>query len=353
MFTACPQLVSHMNLVMSHYHISFPCSLQCKTRCVFGWGQFSMGDAVLPCQSLLLLFLSVCRGILDEPQLGCFWHWRSWDLDSGCSAQVPWHVIHTLFSNLHWGSEGFLPPGGNTRFRAQHSLWVAGGRWSFPVEPFHCSPMYNPFISFFIHREGCCLFTSYQKGSRGERQEAFAPALCCPLVLAGYAIPTCHAGSCWSLSLWTWVLMNLLLLICFLLSLLMQAARFGPCSAGDAITHHDPTAATVSWRKLSFLGGSRACWGTIVGKSVAPSPREKNGWGQNCKTKPIRLEQQRLLSNGGCCDLSCGHQLHNLNCPEESDPWKWVLKLFLCSEGTAWTAASWGSCRSSTFIICW
>lgn len=200
MFTACPQLVSHMNLVMSHYHISFPCSLQCKTRCVFGWGQFSMGDAVLPCQSLLLLFLSVCRGILDEPQLGCFWHWRSWDLDSGCSAQVPWHVIHTLFSNLHWGSEGFLPPGGNTRFRAQHSLWVAGGRWSFPVEPFHCSPMYNPFISFFIHREGCCLFTSYQKGSRGERQEAFAPALCCPLVLAGYAIPTCHPGSCWSLS---------------------------------------------------------------------------------------------------------------------------------------------------------
>lgn len=117
MFTACPQLVSHMNLVMSHYHISFPCSLQCKTRCVFGyenarggWEQFCMGDAVLPCQSLLLLFLSVCRRILDEPQLGCFWHWRSWDLDSRCSAQVPWHVIHTLLSNLHWGPEGFLPP---------------------------------------------------------------------------------------------------------------------------------------------------------------------------------------------------------------------------------------------------
>lgn len=126
MFTACPQLVSHVHLFMSHYHISFPCSLQCKTRCVFGyenargcWGQFCMGYAVLPHQSLLLLFLIRCRWIVYEPQLGCFWHWGSWDLDSRFSAQVPWHVIHT-FSNLHWRSP---PTMLNTEFRAQHNLY--------------------------------------------------------------------------------------------------------------------------------------------------------------------------------------------------------------------------------------
>lgn len=127
MFTACPQLVSYMHLVMSHYHISLPCSLQCKTMCVFGyenagggWGPFCMGDAVLACQSLL--FLNLCRWILDEPQLGCFWHWGSWDLGSRFSAQVPWHVIHTLLSDLYWGSRRFPPTMLNTRFRAQHNL---------------------------------------------------------------------------------------------------------------------------------------------------------------------------------------------------------------------------------------
>jgi len=66
-----------------------------------------MGDAVLPCQSLLLLFLSLCRLILGEPQLGCCWHWGNWDLDSKFSAQVHWQVIHTLLTNLHWGAQSF------------------------------------------------------------------------------------------------------------------------------------------------------------------------------------------------------------------------------------------------------
>lgn len=157
MFTACPQLVSYMHLVTSHYHISFPCSLQCKTRCVFGyenagggWGCFCIGDAVLPCQSPLLLFLSLCRLILEEPQLGCFWHWGSWDLDGRFSAQALWHVIHTQLSNLHWGAWRFPPTTLNTRFRAQHNLWVTGGRWSFPAELFHSRPTYN--FSFFFPR---------------------------------------------------------------------------------------------------------------------------------------------------------------------------------------------------------
>lgn len=159
MFTACPQLVSHMHLVMSHYHISFPCSLQCKTRCVLGyenarggWGQFCMGDAVLPCQSLLPLFPSLCRWILDEPQLGCFWHWGSWDSEGRFSDQVPWHVAHTLLSNLHWGAWRSPPTMLNTEFGAQHNWWIAGGRWCFPVELFHSRPTYNPFILLFFSR---------------------------------------------------------------------------------------------------------------------------------------------------------------------------------------------------------
>lgn len=140
-FTACPQLVfihASRYVSLSHF-LPMLFIVQNKVciwlwKCWRGWGRFCMGDAVSPCQSLLLLFLSLCRLILDEPQLGCFRHWGSWDLDSKFSAHVHWHVIHTLLSNLHWGASSFPPTMLKVWFKAKHNLWVAGGRLSFPVE---------------------------------------------------------------------------------------------------------------------------------------------------------------------------------------------------------------------------
>lgn len=43
--------------------------------------------------------------------------------------------------------------------------------------------------------------------------------------------------------------------------------NFDLCSAGGTTKHWGLKAARVSWRQLSFLGGSREFRGTIVGKT--------------------------------------------------------------------------------------
>lgn len=142
----------------------------------------------------------LCRLIPDEPQLGYFWHWGSWDLDSKFSAQVHWLVIHTLLSNLHWGARSFPPTTLKIWFRAKHNLWVAEGRLSFAVELFHSGPTYNP--PFFFQRKGCCLLTSLAtaKGvGEGDRRllQHYSTHWC------WLGMPFLHPSSCHSLFPWS------------------------------------------------------------------------------------------------------------------------------------------------------
>lgn len=162
-------------IITSHSHALYSAKqgVYLAMKMLEGVCAFCMGDAALSCQSFLLLFLRLCRWILDVPQLEFRWHWRSSDLDTTFSAQVHWLWFISCYQT---GTQCFLSNMLKIWFRDKHIMWVARKGLSLPVEPL----LWDLFFSF-PHRKGCCLLSSpatgkWEEGDHRDLAHYYAPA---------------------------------------------------------------------------------------------------------------------------------------------------------------------------------
>lgn len=143
-------------------------------KCWRGWVHFAWEMLYCHVNHCSFFFLSLCRLILDEPQLECFWHWGSSDSDTKFSAQVHWHANHILLSNLHQGARSFPPTVLKIWFRAKHILWAAGGRLSLLGELLLWD-LFLLLLFIFPIRKAAVYQSSYWKRSRGGRLQEPGP----------------------------------------------------------------------------------------------------------------------------------------------------------------------------------
>lgn len=189
-------------IITSHSHALYSAKqgVYLAMKMLEGVCAFCMGDAALSCQSFLLLFLRLCRWILDVPQLEFHWHWRSSDLDTTFSAQVHWLWFITCYQT---GTQRFLSNMLKIWFRDKHIMWVARKGLSLPVEPL----LWDLFFSF-PHRKGCCLLSSPATGKWEEGDHRDSSSLLCThwcwlgmqLLHVPQALAAACAPSVWILS---------------------------------------------------------------------------------------------------------------------------------------------------------